>query len=111
MGLLFIGMVMRSTNLKEKHLWKDLLILVFIRCMLLPIVMGVIVSALPISTESKAVFYLLTLMPAMTQLSVMGKRYNSDYHLASIWTTLSVLIGMAEIPLIFRVMEDIFHFL
>lgn len=110
LGLIMIGMVMRQTDLRKEHFGKDLAALFLIRCLLAPFVIGWFVSLLPLPTQAKEVFYLLSLMPGMTQACVMGKNYHSDYHFASTWVTISVIVSIVQIPAMCWLMEHLFHF-
>ena len=65
---------------------------------------------LPAAPEVKGVYYLLSLMPAMTQSGIMTKAYNSDYKFTSIWIAVSSILGAVSLPLYVWMIENVFKF-
>ena len=108
LGMMFIGSVIRMSLVKQSGMLRDLLFLLLTRLIFLPVVLFFITSALPVDIKSKQVFYLLALMPAMTQLGVMSHDSGGDYKFASIWITLSTVIGVGTIPLFTFIVEKYF---
>lgn len=108
LGMMFVGMVIRTSSVKLDGVLRDILFLVLTRFIVLPAALFFLISALPIDTQSKQVFYLLALMPAMTQLGVMTHDSGGDYRFASIWITISTVIGVGTIPIFTFITERYF---
>lgn len=98
-AMLFIGSVIRSTDLSRMKLSRDLGAVLIVRFLLSPALVGALMAALPLDTLMRQVFFLLSAMPAMTQLGVMAKETGSDYSFAAVLITVTTTVSMAVIPL------------
>lgn len=108
LGLLFIGITIRKASLTGRSFAADLIWLGVIRFLVAPFLLGAMIYFLPLNNDYKRIFYLMSLMPAMTQLPIMSRQLGSDHFFASVWTTISILINMAEIPAVVYLMERLF---
>lgn len=108
LSMIFIGSVIRMTDVKTIQLSKELVVIIFGRFLAAPALMLVVCLMLPIDPQMKLVFCIMTTMPAMTQLGIMAKESGSDYSFASVVITVTTLIGMAAIPLYMEVFSRIF---
>lgn len=98
-AMLFIGSVIRNSDIKHMQLSRDLVAVVLMRFLVLPALVGFLVAALPLDPLMRQVFFLLSAMPAMTQLGVMAKESGSDYAFAAVLITVTTAVSMVVIPL------------
>lgn len=98
-AMIFIGSVIRNTDFHRIKLSKDLCAILVVRFILSPLVMAIICLLLPIDSLMKQVFFILSTMPAMTQLGIMAKESESDYEFASIVIAVTTTISMIAIPI------------
>ncbi len=105
LGMMFIGTVIRATDLRQGGIIRDVVVLFLTRFILLPIILVGFMRVIPIDLETRRVFYILALMPAMTQLGVMSRVSGGDYKFASVWITVSTILGVGSIPLFTYIME------
>ncbi len=98
LSMIFIGGIIRGVDFKQIKLTKDLVAIVISRFILSPLLIGLICWMLPIDPLMKKVFFIMSTMPAMTQLGIVAKEYNSDYEFASVVTTLTTSICMVALP-------------
>lgn len=109
-AMLFIGSVIRQTNLRQEHLGKELWTVLAVRFILSPLLMVVVCRLLPIPLLLKEIFFILSTMPAMTQLGIMAKESDSDYHYASVLVAVTSAVSMVTIP-IYMFLITQFHLL
>ncbi|MDR2932659.1 MAG: AEC family transporter, partial [Oscillospiraceae bacterium] len=70
-ALMFIGSILRQTNFKEMRLTKDVIVVLISRFVFSPLLIWVLCSFLPVENGLKQVLFILSTMPAMTQLGIM----------------------------------------
>lgn len=99
LAMIFIGSVVRTTDFKTARMGKDLALVLGMRFVVVPVCVGALVAALPLDGLMKQVFFLLSTMPAMTQLGIMAKETDSDYHFAAVLIAVTTAVGLAAIPL------------
>jgi len=107
LGMMFIGTVIRATDLRQGGILRDVVVLFLVRFIAFPVILLGLMRVLPIDLETRRVFYMLALMPAMTQLGVMSRVSGGDYKFASVWITISTILGVGSIPLFTLVMEKL----
>ncbi|MGI5959582.1 MAG: AEC family transporter [Massiliimalia sp.] len=98
-AMLFIGSILRQTNLKQEGFGRELWIVLAVRFCISPICMIFICRMLPIPLLLKQVFFVLSTMPAMTQLGIMSKESQSDYRFASVLVAVTSAVSMVTIPI------------
>ena len=108
LGLLFVGASIRCAKPFQKGFLRDILVLFAARYLVMPIVLGIVFYALPISVQSRQVFYILALMPAMTQLGIMARSYHSDSEFTGTWIAISSVIGVVTIPAFAWLLQNVF---
>ena len=91
--------MIRNSDIKHMQLSRDLVAVVLMRFLMLPALVGLLVAALPLDPLMRQVFFLLSAMPAMTQLGVMAKESGSDYAFAAVLITVTTAVSMVVIPL------------
>lgn len=105
MAMIFIGSVIRTTDFRAARLGRDLALVLAMRFVAVPLCVAVLVQALPIDGLMKQVFFLLSTMPAMTQLGIMAKETDSDYHFAAVLIGLTTAVSLCAIPLFMALMS------
>ncbi len=72
---------------------------------------GLFLTLLPLPLQVKAVFFILAMMPSITQMSIMGQVLGSDSTFCALWLTVSSLVGVAFVPVLVFLAESVFRFL
>ncbi len=104
-ALIFIGSVIRNMDRSAIRSGKDIYLALIMRFILTPVIAALFLRPMPVSTEMKQVFFVLTAMPSMTQMGIMAKEYESDYEFACTVVMLTTIIGMLTIPLYMFIMQ------
>lgn len=99
LSLIFIGSVIRNMDLASVRLGKDMAAALFMRFFVVPAASVVFLKIMPISVLMRQVFFMLSTMPAMAQMGIMARQYDSDYEFACTIITLTTIISMITIPL------------
>jgi len=99
LGMIFIGSVIREATWKNQGYVRDALILIFYKFFIAPLIMIMILTLLLLPQIAKQSFYILSLMPGMTQLGLMSREYKSDYAFAATWVALSTILCAIMIPI------------
>ena len=60
---------------------------------------------MPVPSEMKQVFFVLSTMPSMTQMGIMAKEYESDYEFACTVITATTIVSMLTIPVFMYLMQ------
>ncbi len=105
LAMMFIGSVIRFADFKHVTHWRDLLVVVGYRFLIVPVISGIICSLMPVEPVVKQVFFILSNMPSMAQLPIVAKELNSDYEFASMTTALTTAISMAMVPVYVSVLN------
>lgn len=107
-AMIFIGSVVRTTDFRGARLTKDLIMVLAVRFIVSPVIMILLCQVLPITPMKKQVFFVLSTMPAMTQLGIVAKESGSDYHFSSVVVTLTTAVSMAALPIYMGIISH-FH--
>ena len=110
LGMIFVGIVIRQNKLDVSYI-KDISKLLGMRYLIIPFVIGFTLLLLPIDNEAKTIFFVLSLMPSVTQLSIMSQVIGSDSAFCAVWLTVSTVVGVVYIPVIVMMAEKVFHFI
>lgn len=105
LALVFIGSVIRNMESSSIKIGKDICVAVFMRFLMIPAAAAVFLRLLPMTTDMRQVFFMLTVMPAMAQMGIMAREYNSDYEFACTVITVTTLISMVTIPVFMYLMQ------
>jgi Predicted permeases len=105
LAMMFIGSVIRFADFSSISRFRELILLLGYRYLLVPLFSGFFCWMLPVDSVMKQVFFILSNMPAMAQLPIMAKEVRSDYELASMATALTTAICMVAIPVYIMIME------
>ncbi len=98
LAMIFIGAVIRGTNRKQARVSCDLAMVMAVRFLVTPVVMILMLRSLPIGTQMKQVFFLMSTMPVMTQLGIMARESGSDCEYASVLVTVTTAFSLLAIP-------------
>lgn len=111
MGMIFAGLLIRKSKIVKEYFFPEMLLLLFLRYLISPIVIGAVLCLLQIETETKAVYYILALLPSITQMSIMSDIIGSDSTFCALWLTVSSIFGVAFIPITVFLAERVFNFI
>lgn len=106
LALVFIGSVIRNMDLKTITLGRDLYAALAMRFVVVPAACVVFLNLVPMPKEMKEVFFMLSSMPAMAQMGIMARQYDSDYEFACTVITVTTLISMVTIPVFMLLMQQ-----
>jgi predicted permease len=96
--MLFIGVIIYSSNLRGIKFSKDMCALLIGRFIISPLAVLFVASFLPIPDLMKKVFVIQSAMPAMTQTAILAKIYDADAEYAAVMTSVTTLAAMLAIP-------------
>lgn len=105
LSLVFIGSVIRSMDFKTMRLGRDLFAALAMRFVIVPAACVVFLNLMPITSEMRQVFFMLSTMPAMAQMGIMARQYDSDYEFACTVITVTTIISMLTIPVFMFIMQ------
>lgn len=80
------------------------------RFVVVPAACVVFLNLVPVPKEMKEVFFMLSSMPAMAQMGIMARQYDSDYEFACTVITVTTLISMVTIPVFMLLMQQFAFF-
>lgn len=99
-SMLFIGTTLAEIELdKLRKFSGDLMLTVFVKAFLAPLVSLLVIRFLPLSEMAKITYFLLTMMPVAINFSVLTYQYECDYSFCSLATPLLNLTGVVAIPI------------
>ena len=105
LALIFIGSVIRNTDYNSMKLGRDLVAVMVTRLVIIPAASILFLRLMPIPVEMKQVFFVIITMPAMTQMGIMARQYDSDYEFACTVITVTTIISLLTIPMFMYLMQ------
>lgn len=108
MSLIFIGIEISKINFREFNFEKDILWSLFGRFIVCPLCVLALVPIFSVSPMSARVFTMQAAMPAMTQMAIVAKQYNADSKYAATLSFITILFGLAVIPMYMTVVNVFF---
>lgn len=105
LALIFIGSVIRNMDLKSLKFGRDLYLALAMRFVILPVASVLYLRMMPVPGEMKQVFFMLSTMPAMTQMGIMSRQLESDYEFACTVITATTIISILTIPMFMYIMQ------
>lgn len=108
LGLAFVGSVLRNVSWKELTISKDVALLLLSRFLFAPLLLVLLYTVLPIDSLSKQAYFLLTIMPSMTQFGILAKDCGADYKFASVLITLTTVASIIVVPVYSVLMNYLF---
>jgi len=97
--MLFIGMVIYGTELRNIKFSWDMAALLIGRFIVSPLAIILVAEFLPIPELTRNVFVIQAAMPAMTQTTILARIYEADPEYAAVMTSLTTLTAMLAIPI------------
>lgn len=110
LGMIFVGIVIRKNRIGREYI-PTMAELLCLRYLITPFAVGFMLRVLPVENEIKAIFFILAMMPSVTQMSIMSQVYGSDSAFCAVWLTVSSVFGVAYIPVLVLLAEKVFHFI
>ena len=107
MAMLFIGCILRATDLRSIWRSREIWAVIGVRLLLSPLMMYLLLLVFPLPLQMRRVFFVMSTMPAMTLLGIMAKESGSDAYFASAAVASTTLVCMAALPLFAIAMESI----
>ena len=108
MSLIFIGIEISKINFSEFNFEKDILWSLFGRFIICPLCVLALVPVISVSPMSVKVFTMQAAMPAMTQMAIVAKQYHADSEYAAALSFITILFGLAVIPIYMTVVNVFF---
>ena len=105
LALIFIGSVIRNMDFKSLKFGRDLYLALTMRFVVLPVASALYLRMMPVPGEMKQVFFMLSTMPAMTQMGIMSRQLESDYEFACTVITATTIISILTIPMFMYLMQ------
>ncbi|MCI8454619.1 MAG: AEC family transporter [Lachnospiraceae bacterium] len=99
LALIFIGSVIRNMDQSSIKFGRDIYAALAMRFIVVPAVAAVFLRLMPVASDMKQVFFMLSTMPSMTQMGIMAREYKSDYGFACEVVMLTTIISLFTIPL------------
>lgn len=99
LSMMFIGITIYSTNLKDFSFNKDMAGVLLGRFLICPLIMMLVLFTGHTEGLMKDVFVIQSAMPVMTNSAIISKRYNSDYKFAAVMISITTIISLAVIPI------------
>lgn len=100
LAMIFIGHVIRQANLRTLALSRELILVLISRFILSPLTAALVCLLLPMENTMRQVVLVMSVMPAMTQLSIMAKESNSDYEYASLLVAVTSILSICLLPVL-----------
>jgi malate permease and related proteins len=98
LSMFFIGIVIKSINLKNIRFDKDMLWVIIGRFFIAPLITFILATAFSIPELMKNVFVIQAALPVMTNTAIITKAYNADYEYASVMIAITTMISLIFIP-------------
>jgi predicted permease len=99
-ALIFIGLVLSSVQFSELKFDRELLILLGARFILSPALVFLLLHFIHVPPLMEKVFIIQSVMPAMTNTSIVAKDYGADCKYASVATVITTLACIIVIPIL-----------
>ena len=100
LSMMFIGFVLADVNMKELYTDRGPFAISFVRLLLLPLLVLVVLKAIGLEGYMVSIPVILTAMPAAANTSIIASKYNGNVRLASKAAFLSTLLSILTIPVI-----------
>jgi hypothetical protein len=98
LSLIFIGVVMVSINLKDVRFTNDVIAILAGRFLISPLLVIAVAVFIPIPDLMKKVFVIQSALPAMTQITLIAKQYETDTEYAALLTAITTVAAIISIP-------------
>lgn len=100
LSMMVIGASMVNMKLKDLFLNKKMLVFMFIKMLLIPIIGVLIIKPMGLSRELVGVCLIMLATPVGSMNAMLTQQYDGDYELASQGVALSTILSVATMPLL-----------
>jgi hypothetical protein len=107
LSMLFIGITIRSIDLKQVRFDKDMAGVLIGRFFVSPLTILLISLAFPLPKLMRDVFIIQASMPVMTNTAIITRAYNTDYEYAAIMVTITTIVSVLIIPFYMLLLNNI----
>ncbi|WP_422445207.1 AEC family transporter [Thermoanaerobacterium sp. DL9XJH110] len=107
LSMLFIGITIRSIDLKQVRFDRDMAGVLFGRFFVSPLTILLISLAFPLPKLMRDVFIIQASMPVMTNTAIITRAYNTDYEYAAIMVTITTIVSVLIIPFYMLLLNNI----
>lgn len=107
LAMFSIGSFLTETNIKSVIEDKKLFVSSFLRLIVSPLIMIVLVTLFKLPYLVGGTLVLLEAMPVATTTAIFAKQFNSEYELASKGIFLSTILSLVTVPLIMIIFSSI----
>ena len=99
LSMIFIGAIIRQTKFSRSFLSKDLISALVLKLVVIPALLILLLSMLPIPMGARYAFFPLTAMPVCVNFSILTHQYRCDYQFAAVVSAAMNVLCIAAIPL------------
>jgi len=100
LSMMVIGASMVNMKLKDLFLNRKMLVFMFIKMLLIPIIGVLIIKPMGLSRELVGVCLIMLATPVGSMNAMLTQQYDGDYELASQGVALSTILSVATMPLL-----------
>lgn len=98
LSMFFIGIVIKSINLKSFKFDKDMLWVIIGRFIISPLITYILSMVFSVPALMKSVFVIQAALPVMANTAIVTKEYNADYEYAAVMIALTTIVSLVFIP-------------
>lgn len=98
LSMFFIGIVIKSINLKNLKFDKDMLWVIIGRFVAAPLITYIFSEVFAVPSLMKSVFVIQAALPVMANTAIITREYNADYEYAAVMIALTTISSLVFIP-------------
>jgi malate permease and related proteins len=98
LSMFFIGIVIKSINLKNLKFDKDMLWVIVGRFVAAPLITYILSEVFSVPSLMKSVFVIQAALPVMANTAIITREYNADYEYAAVMIALTTISSLVFIP-------------
>jgi malate permease and related proteins len=98
LSMFFIGIVIKSINLKNLKFDKDMLWVIIGRFVAAPLITYILSEVFSVPSLMKSVFVIQAALPVMANTAIITREYNADYEYAAVMIALTTIASLVFIP-------------
>jgi predicted permease len=108
LSMIFIGISIYMTDLKDFKLDKNVLFLLIGRIIIAPIITILVLHLFKLNILMEKVFVIQSALPVMTQIAIVAHAYKSDQKYPSIMIAATNLLSLIVVPIYMYIISNIF---
>ncbi|HPG85441.1 MAG TPA: AEC family transporter [Spirochaetales bacterium] len=98
LSMLFIGIVIAKVDWRSIRLERDLVLVALCRFVVSPAIVILLLRLTDLPMLMKQVFFVQSMMPAMTQTPILVATYGADIEFAGLGTSMTTMLSLLVIP-------------